>query len=581
MLSTFKKLTFLINKKLKKKLILIYFITIIGTFLETLGIGVILPILKIIVEGKDFLNDISFHNFFLNDLASFLQKKSYNELVIFLLVSLIFIFFVKTAFFLFLIQKQTKFSHLVEYELAKQFFSHYLHQDYSFHLKRNSSELLANITEEIRNLRINLIDPFLIISTEIILLIAIITLLVAIEPVGSLTIGLITLLISFLYVKITSKKILTLSKKRQIHEALKIHHLRQGLNGIKEIKISCKENSFLSIFDKHNLETLNSRANFHSWNAIPKYILEFIGVFGLSILAVILVKKGADIKSLLPTLGVFVVATLRLLPSASKIIQSAGKIRYGVPSVNLLKKEIEQSDYKTSKKNIKNLKDFEFNELKFENISFNYLNSNKKILDRISLRINKGDKIGIVGASGTGKSTLIDIFTGLINPSFGKIYLNERLVKLNDKNWYDVIGYTPQFIFLTDDTILNNIAFGVNEREHQLKSIKRACEVAELDNFIKTSNSGLKTKIGELGVRLSGGQRQRIGIARAIYSNPQILVFDESTSAIDIKTEEKIINNINSLPNKTVIIISHRLSTLQKCNKVFEIKNGNLFPKKI
>ena len=309
--------------------------------------------------------------------------------------------------------------------------------------------------------------------------------------------------------------------------------------------------------------------------------MEFIGVFGLSILAVILVKKGADIKSLLPTLGVFVVATLRLLPSASKIIQSAGKIRYGVPSVDLLKKEIEQSDYKTSKKNIKNLKDFEFNELKFENISFNYLNSNKKILDRISLRINKGDKIGIVGASGTGKSTLIDIFTGLINPSFGKIYLNERLVKLNDKNWYDVIGYTPQFIFLTDDTILNNIAFGVNEREHQLKSIKRACEVAELDNFIKTSNSGLKTKIGELGVRLSGGQRQRIGIARAIYSNPQILVFDESTSAIDIKTEEKIINNINSLPNKTVIIISHRLSTLQKCNKVFEIKNGNLFPKKI
>ena len=291
MFSTFKKLTFLIDNKLKKKLILIYFITIIGTFLETLGIGVVLPILKIIVEGKDFLSEFSSNNLIINDILKYLQKKSYGELVIFLLASLTFIFFIKTSFFLFLIQKQTKFSHLVEYELANFFFSHYLYQDYSFHLKRNSSELLANITEEIRNLRINLIDPFLIISTEIIFLLAIIILLIVIEPVGSLTIGFITLMISMIYVKITSRKILDLSEKRQIHEALKIQHLRQGLNGIKEIKISCKENSFLKIFDKHNQETLNSRAKFHSWNAIPKYILEFIGVFGLSILAIILVKK--------------------------------------------------------------------------------------------------------------------------------------------------------------------------------------------------------------------------------------------------------------------------------------------------
>ena len=577
MFSTFKKLTFLIDKKLKKKLILIYFITVIGTFLETLGIGVVLPILKVIVEGKDFLNEFYFNNEFLNNILKYMQKKSYGELVVFLLASLSFIFFIKTLFFLFLIQKQQKFSHLVEYELTKSLFSHYLNQDYSFHLKRNSSELLSNITEEIRNVRVSLIDPFLIISTEIIFLLAIISFLVVIEPVGSLAIGIITLMISLIYVKITSKKILNLSEKRLVHEALKIQHLRQGLNGIKEIKISSKENSFLSIFDKHNRETLYTRTKFHTWMAFPRYILEFIGVFCLSTLAIIMVKKGADIKSLLPTLGVFVVATLRLLPSASKMIQAAGKIRYGVPSVNLLKKEISQASFKNV--NTNNIKKLKFDELKFEDISFQYPESNKKILDKISLKIKKGDKIGIIGASGSGKSTLIDIFTGLTSPSDGKIYLNDRLVELNDKNWYDMIGYTPQFIFLTDDTILNNIAFGVTEENLKLKSIENACKAAELKNYIEKLSLGLKTSIGELGVRLSGGQRQRIGIARAIYRNPQILVFDESTSAIDVKTEEKIINNINLFTDKTVIIISHRLSTLRKCNKIFEIKDGNLLTK--
>tara|TARA_Y100000591_G_C21846560_1_gene709059 strand:+ start:950 stop:2692 length:1743 start_codon:yes stop_codon:yes gene_type:complete len=577
MFSAYKKLGFLIDGKLKKRLFLIYLITILGTFLETLGIGIILPVLKIIVEGKDVLLNFSSNYLFLNKISDYLSYKSYGEIVIILLTILTFIFFIKTSFFLFLIRKQQKFAHSVEYELTKQFFNYYLNQDYSFHLRRNSSELFSNLTEEIRNFRLNMVDPFLIISTEIIFLIAITTLLITIEPLGSITIGLVILLISIIYIKFTSKRILNASKRRQTHEALKVQHLRQGLNGIKEIKISCKENIFLNIFDKHNKEALNSQATYHSWNLIPKHILEFIGVLGLSLMAIVLIRMGVEIKSLLPTLAVFVVATLRLLPSASKMIQAIGRVRYGIPSADLLQKEISEKKLQTEKnKTLSETKILKFNELRFEDVSFKYSLSDKKVLNKISFEIKKGDKIGITGSSGSGKSTLIDIFTGLMRPTDGKIFLNNKIEKLDNKNWYKLIGYTPQFIFLTDDTILRNIAFGTNEENLQLDEVKKAYEIAELKNYIENSEQGLETKIGESGIRLSGGQRQRIGIARAIYSNSEILILDESTSAIDIETEKKIVNNINSLLGKTVIIISHRLSTLRNCNKVFEINNGKL-----
>ena len=318
------------------------------------------------------------------------------------------------------------------------------------------------------------------------------------------------------------------------------------------------------------------------WTSIPRYLLEFLSVAGISVLAILFVRNGGDLKSLLPTLGVFLVATFRLLPSTVKIVQSYGKIRFGLPSSNLLRNELDQSKIKPQiKKDFQNNIINNFNKLSFKNISFQYPNSNKNILDNISLNINKGDKIGIVGPSGSGKSTFIDLLTGLISPSKGEVYLNEKLVNLKSKNWFKKISYTPQFIFLSDDTILNNIAFGVKKEDLNIENVKKASELSELKNYIVNLNQGLNTFIGEFGIRLSGGQKQRIGIARSLYTNSEILILDESTSAIDLHTEEKIINNINTLSEKTIIIVSHRLSTLKNCNKIIEIKNGHLEFKKI
>ena len=582
MLQDIKKTLILIDTKLKKQLLTIFFISVIGTFLEALGIGVILPILKIIVEGEDFLKN--YHSNFetINQFLNYMSLKTYKELITFLLFFVIFIFLIKTLFFLYLINKQTKLSHSIEYKLAKTFFYHYLNQDYSFHLMKNSSKLFSNITEEIKNFRLNLVDPFLVISTEIIFIFVIAALLILIEPLATTITAIFIIVIAFFYINFTKSKISYVALKRQKHEALKIQHLKQGLNGIKEIKISGKENVFLDIFDKHNQETVDSRAKLALWTSIPRYLLEFLSVAGISVLAILFVRNGGDLKSLLPTLGVFLVATFRLLPSTVKIVQSYGKIRFGLPSSNLLRNELDQSKIKPQiKKDFQNNIINNFNKLSFKNISFQYPNSNKNILDNISLNINKGDKIGIVGPSGSGKSTFIDLLTGLISPSKGEVYLNEKLVNLKSKNWFKKISYTPQFIFLSDDTILNNIAFGVKKEDLNIENVKKASELSELKNYIVNLNQGLNTFIGEFGIRLSGGQKQRIGIARSLYTNSEILILDESTSAIDLHTEEKIINNINTLSEKTIIIVSHRLSTLKNCNKIIEIKNGHLEFKKI
>jgi len=581
MFPTLNKTLLLVDNKLKKQLILIYFLSIIGTFLETLGIGIILPILKVIIEGEEFIKNFSSNYLIINSFLEYLLLKNYEELIVFLLLTVILVFLIKTCFFLFLINKQTKLSHMIEYKLAKVFFNHYLNQKYSFHLTRNSSKLFSNITEEIKNFRLNLIDPFLIITTEIIFLTAIAILLIVIEPTASISVAIFIILISFIYITFTKSKISRIAKKRQIHEALKIQHLKQGLNGIKEIKISSKENIFLSIFAKHNLEAVNSRAKLGLWTIIPRYLLEFLTVAGISVLAIFFINKGGDLKSLLPTLGVFLVATFRLLPSTVKIIQSYGKIRYGEPSADLLKSELDQAKNEFYENKVSKIKkDFHFSRITFKNVSFKYPNTNKDILNNFSFEIKKGDKIGVIGNSGSGKSTFIDILTGLIVPTKGEIFLNDRLIELENKNWFNIIGYTPQFIFLSDDTILNNIAFGVEKKDLNMDKYKKATELSEIKEFIEGAKLGSDTFIGEFGVRLSGGQRQRIGIARSLYLDPEIIILDESTSAIDLQTEEKIINNINTLSDKTIIIVSHRLSTLKNCNKIIEIKKGYLEIKK-
>ena len=575
-MSVINNIFFLIEKNLKLKVIYLFFLTLIGTFLETLGVGIILPVLTLIVQGKEALQEMLNKIPFLIDEKINLANYTDNDLIVYSIGLIILIFFLKTIFFIFLIWRQNQFAYLVDSSLSKRLFSFYLSKNYLFHAQRNSSELFRNIIDEVKSFRHFVITSSLTLFIEILVLVSIASLIIFLQPIPAIVAAVSIAICLMIFSKINKKRLSKIGKDRQYHDALKIQHLNQGLNGIKEIKLSSKENEFSFIFNKHNLISIKSTAEHQFWISIPKYVLEFIGVFVFMVIAIFITKKGFDLKVFLPTIGLIAAATFRLLPSANRIIQSINNIRFGLPSANTLSNELKITKTKIIQEKLNNKLPINFEKLNFENISFCYPNSENNIIENVNFEISKGDKIGILGPSGSGKSTLIDVVTGLLQPTSGRIKLNNLNVNLAQKDWYKKIGYVSQFIFLIDDSIKKNIAFGIEDNKINPDLINKSINFAELTEFVHNSIHGIDTKIGEFGARISGGQRQRIGIARAIYSNSEILVLDEATSAVDLQTEEKIIKNINSLSKKTIIIISHRMSTIKDCNKIFEIKNNNL-----
>lgn len=574
------KIIYLIEKKLRIKVIFLFFLILIGTFLETLSVGIVFPILTLIIEGKTKLLQIleKFPSFIHDSFKSIEYLD--NELVVLFILIIAVIFFLKTIFFIFLMYYQNKFSYEVEHSLSSKMLNLYLNKNYIFHTEKNSSELFRNVKNEVVVFRHYILISFLTFFIEILVLMSIISLIVYLYPIPALTASIIILFFLFILTKLNKKRLNKISKERQNYDSYTIQHLNQGLKGIKEIKIFNKEKEFLSIFNYYNLKTVKNLAEQRFWVSITKYILEFLGLFFFIILFFFSFNNGHDLKVFLPTAGFIVAAIFKLLPSVNRIVQSVNNIRFGIPSINTLFNELKiQEKEKNTDNAILNIPE-KFNKINFTNISFSYPKNEKKIFKNLSFEIIKGDKIGILGSSGAGKSTLIGIITGLLEPSSGVVTIDDQEVNLRQKKWYRKIGYVPQFIFLIDDTILRNIAFGSNDIEINKNLISMSITTSELNKFISSCKEGVNTKVGELGGRISGGQQQRLGIARAIYSNSEILIFDEATSAIDLKTEEKIIENITNLKEKTIILCSHRISTLKNCNKIFEVKEGVINRKK-
>ena len=406
--------------------------------------------------------------------------------------------------------------------IAERLLNYYLKEKYNFHLKKNSSELLRNIVDEILAFRVYVINSSLVLLVETLVVISLSILLIYISPIPTVIFFIFIFLCVLLYSKLNKKRIIFLGENRQIQDELRIRHLKQGLEGIKEIKISGNENEFLRIFDKHNKNSVHARAQLHFWTSIPRYLIEFVGVLTFVLLILLLIYSDYDLKNFLPSLGVFAAAAIKLLPSAAKILQSINNIRFGLPSLNLLAREVKNIQTQENFLNEKVSDKFDrliFKNLKLESVDYKYLDTSKLILDKISLSIKKGDKIGIVGDSGSGKSTLVDLISGLLNPTNGKIFLNDEISNLENQNWLKQISYVPQKTFLTDDSIEKNIAFGEKDELINHKKIKEVISLVKLNELVGKDFLNLKLTVGEFGDRLSGGQKQRIGIARALYSN--------------------------------------------------------------
>ena len=569
-LSFLKKAKLFLQTKERVNVTILLFLMLIGVCLETLGIGLVIPTLAI----------FSAHNIAdkypaILPLLQLLGNPDPNTLLIGGVLLLFVVYLFKSVYLGMLAWAQNRFISNVESRLSLHLFSIYLRQPYAFHLQQNSAILIRNVTTEVGVFTNNVLTPTLQLITESLVISAICIMLMLIEPVGSIIIISIFSLTGFGFMSLTKKRMTRWGEIRQQHDGMRLLHLQQGLGGAKDVKLLGRDSEFLNQYKVHT----NARASVIQLNAtvqqLPRLLMELLTIAAFALLVITTLAQGGAIGDIIPKMGLFAVAAFRLIPSINRILAASQALKYCSPVIDILQKELELPVAETNRPEISS-KSFN-NQLVLQNISYTYPAALSPALNNISLTIKQGTSVGFIGKSGSGKSTLVDILLGLLTPDSGSIEADCMNIQENIRGWQNQIGYVSQSIYLTDDTLRKNIAFGLPTEEIDEESVKKAVSAAYLTEFMEQLPEGLDTIVGERGVRLSGGQRQRIGIARALYHNPSILVLDEATSALDIATEKEVMEAVNALQgSKTIIIVAHRLSTIEKCDTVYNLANGDI-----
>lgn len=553
-------------------------VILVGMILETLSVGVVIPVLGILLS-EDYLKQYNF----LNPLLQSLGQPSHEVLIIFGLFGLATAFLIKNIYLYFQVSSQGTFVFSAQREIALSLFRKYLRSGYLFHLKTNSSQLIRNLTSEISLFCSYFLMCTINLVTEVLVVIALLSLILFVEPMGGFFLILILGIIVFLFVRSTNKVVGRWGRLRLEAEGDKIKHLQHGFGGLKEILLSGKMEYFLRRFHHPNhLAGLMTKKEY-IFQYVPKLGVETIAIFGLVGMCLFLIAQGNPKEQVVHILGLMATAGFRMIPSFSRILNNLQSIRYGWASVGVLNqefsKEPSQNTQETEVNVSKGSSSIKFNDtLTLQDVSYSYEVDSKGVLGQISLIIKKGETIGFAGESGSGKSTLANVILGLLEPSAGQVVVdNQVITDENRESWQKMIGYVPQDVFLLDDTIRRNIAFGLDDHEIDEQRVDEVIKMAKLKEFVQLTAEGNELLLGERGARLSGGQRQRIGIARALYHDPEILVLDEATSSLDNDTESGILATLEPLKKtKTLLIIAHRSKALEMCSKVFNLKDGNL-----
>ena len=564
------KILFPLNKKDYLKIIIILILVLITTSLEIVGISLIIPILSIFV-GQDYLEYTKY--------LFFIKSNDKKELLTLLLIFFSFIYFLKFIIMSISAYTQSTFSYSIYTRLSKKIFRKYIYQNYLFHLKSNSSELLRNITSECNLFSFGIIYPFIKLVSESIILIAISTLLFLYSPTSSFLVITFFMISSTLIFKITSMNLKEMGTSRQFHASRMIKQVNQALGSIKEIIIYKLHNFFLKKYDHHNFLYARSGKIKDILTELPRLILELITVLSFLCLIALLLNQGKSISEVFVIIGVFTFASVRLLPTVVKIVKSIQTIRYNSSAMNLIFDEIKDIPNDEINSQIEQNVNFQFKNLILKNVSYSYSSSNENkdyVLKNIDLDLVKGDKIGIKGKTGSGKTTLINLITGLIKNYEGEILLNDNDFNINLSNWQNKIGYVPQSVYLADESALFNITL-TDKKNVDFHKVQNILKIVGLYDFFNTLPKKLETRVGERGSQLSGGQCQRLGIARALYRDPSIIILDEATSALDQSTENSILKSlfVNN-KDKTILTISHRNEALKFCNKVIEVKQASI-----
>ena len=567
MLNTLRKINFLVSKRQRKGLIILTMLLFLGMIFEILGLGILIPTLNIILDPET-LNKTPI----LFTLKRSFPEFSHNDFIYFFLGIIFLIYLTKTMLLVFITYKQNIFLNNVIAYISNNLFNSYLSRPYIFYINRNSSDLIKNIQIEIQyfyTFLFSLISLFL----EAGFLLSIIATLIYIEPLGAISVGIFYGTLSMIFLQFSKKKLSRWGELRAKIDSLLSKNVFEGLGAIKDLMILGKRSFYINQFKNNNNLRARLNANLGTISQIPRFFLELISILGLIIFIAIMLLKGIEAKGLITTLGIFVAATFRMIPSFNKIIAAFQSLKYHMSSVNIIYKEL--NSFIENEGEIETNNNFNF-QSKIELIKINFgFNLKNKILKDVNLQIQKGQTIGIIGESGSGKSTIVDLFIGFHKPTSGQILIDGVDGFQMNQFWKNSIGYVSQSIYLIDASIKNNIALGIPENEINELKIKELLLQVQLESFMDTLEKGVNTEVGERGIQLSGGQRQRIGLARALYHDPGILILDEATSALDTETEKEVMNSIDSLKGeKTIIIVAHRLSTLSNVDYIYKIINS-------
>ena len=560
----------------KKNLGLLIFLLTASVFFEAIGIGLILPLISILIEPEIVVNFFS--------QFTFIPKYLLTSHEVFLQTIVIFItvvFTLKAVILAIFTRVYIKFGYSLQYNLTKQLYWKYLKSTYDFHINTNTSTLIANINIEVTNLIKGYFFSAIQLFTEVFVIIGIMIVLLFLQFKLTLVIAIYFSLIVFPYLIFIRKKNREWGDKRQYYEDEQIKDLQSSFGGIRDVIINDAYGHFAKSFYNSTFQKIKNNENQDFAISLPRLWIEQLSVLCLCSYIFFYSIIGGSVSAVLPAIGIITASAFRILPSLNRVINSYQNFKFYSPVIDLIHIELTDFSFSTKEDTFDNSKKIEFvDKVEFKDVFFKYSNSKNIILENINFIIKKGEKLGISGESGSGKSTFLDLFMSLLQPSDGKILIDDKDLINCQNNWRSIIGYVPQSVFLNDSSIAENVAFGLEKKSIDYEKIKNILYDIGLKNFIEGLPEGLNTVVGERGAKLSGGQKQRLGIARALYRSPQILVLDEATSALDEQTEKLIIDGLNEkFKDLTIIIVAHRINAFKFCTRLLKVENSKLILK--
>ena len=570
-----KKLLFLLTPHEQKRAGLLLIMILIMAFLDTIGVASILPFIAVLTNPSLIETNLILNTMY--QTSGFFGVENNEQFFLALGILVLFLLIISLIFKALTDYALVRFVQMREYSIGKRLIEGYLNQPYSWFLNHHSAELGKNILSEVEQVIANGIRRLMELISKGVVAIALIILLIIADPKLALTVSVLLggaygLIFYFIRVYLN-----LIGKKRLKNNELRFTAVSEAFGAAKEVKVGGLEQTYIKKFSNAAELFAITKAHSSVIAQLPRYILEAIAFGGVMLIVLYMISQTGSFNNALPIISLYVFAGYRLMPALQQIYASLTQITFVGPALDKL-----YDDIKKLKPFIENQnkEDVSFKKtINLKNVSYNYPNSTRQVLKNIDLSIPAKSTIGLIGATGSGKTTTVDIILGLLEAQKGTLQVDDKIItKHNSRSWQRLIGYVPQQIYLSDDTIAANIAFGISPKDLNQSAVEKASKIANLHNFVMDElPEKYQTTIGERGVRLSGGQRQRIGISRALYHNPKVLILDEATSALDNQTEQAVMDAINNLDKKiTIILIAHRLNTVKNCDKIFLLEKGQL-----